>query len=185
MISGGTIVTASDMSKTDLCISEARSHGRKQYQEAKALVTIIRPAVKLTHKGAMLVLNAAVEAAEAMGVQQCIAVVDEGCNLLAFMRMDGSRVLSIESATRKAMTAATTGQPTGGISPEKPCCWRKRHPAGSPTCWEACRYLPTATSSAASVSVRARASRIWKLPRPPWQPWRITSTGRGLHDGSS
>jgi uncharacterized protein GlcG (DUF336 family) len=82
-------------------------------------MTIIRPAVKLTHQGAMLVLNAAIEAAEAMGVPQCIAVADEGCNLMAFMRMDGSRVLSIESSTRKAMTAATTGQPTGGISPDK------------------------------------------------------------------
>lgn len=82
-------------------------------------MTIVRPAVKLTHKGAMLVLSAAIEAAEAIGVPQCIAVVDEGCNLLAFIRMDGSRVLSIDSATRKAMTAATTGQPTGGIAPDK------------------------------------------------------------------
>ncbi|MDR3470703.1 MAG: heme-binding protein [Devosia sp.] len=80
---------------------------------------IARPALKLTHAGALLVLNAAVAAAEAMGVPQCIAVVDEGTNLLAFIRMDGSRVLSIESATRKAMTAATTGQPTGGIAPDK------------------------------------------------------------------
>jgi uncharacterized protein GlcG (DUF336 family) len=82
-------------------------------------VIITRPAVKLTHRGALLVLDAAIEAAETMGVPQCIAVVDEGCNLLAFLRMDGARVLSIESATRKAMTAATTGQPTGGISPDK------------------------------------------------------------------
>ncbi len=82
-------------------------------------MTIVRPATKLTHKGALLVLSAAVDAAEAMGVPQCIAIVDEGCNLLAFARMDGSRVLSIESATRKAMTSATTGQPTGSISPDK------------------------------------------------------------------
>ncbi|WP_374788872.1 GlcG/HbpS family heme-binding protein [Brucella oryzae] len=79
----------------------------------------IRRAVKLTHEGALLVLNAAVEAAGTMGIPQCIAVVDEGCNLMAFIRMDGSRVLSIESATRKAMTAATTGLPTGNISPDK------------------------------------------------------------------
>jgi uncharacterized protein GlcG (DUF336 family) len=80
---------------------------------------LTRPAVKLTHRGASIVLAAAIDAAEAMGVPQCIAVVDEGCNLMAFIRMDGSRVLSIESATRKAMTAATTGQPTGNISPDK------------------------------------------------------------------
>ena len=82
-------------------------------------MTFIRPGFKLTHAGALSVLNAAIEAATAMGVPQCIAIVDEGCNLLAFVRMDGSRVLSIESATRKAMTAATTGQPTGGLSFER------------------------------------------------------------------
>lgn len=82
-------------------------------------MTVVRPTFKLTHRGAMLVLNAAIEAAQAMGVPQCIAIVDEGCNLLSFIRMDGSRVLSIESATRKAMTAATTGQPTGGIAADK------------------------------------------------------------------
>jgi glc operon protein GlcG len=80
---------------------------------------IVRPALKLTHKGALAVLDAAVEAASAMGAPQCIAIVDEGCNLLAFVRMDGARVLSIESATRKAMTAATTGQPTGQMPTEK------------------------------------------------------------------
>lgn len=82
-------------------------------------MAMTRPAVKLTHTGALLILDAAMEAAETMGVPQCIAIVDEGCNLLAFIRMDGSRVLSVESATRKAMTAATTGQPTGNIPAEK------------------------------------------------------------------
>jgi uncharacterized protein GlcG (DUF336 family) len=82
-------------------------------------MTIIRPAVKLTHAGALHVLTAAVEAATALGVPQCIAIVDEGCNLLAFVRMDGGRVLSIQSATRKAMTAATTGASTGNIPTEK------------------------------------------------------------------
>ncbi|OCJ66299.1 glcg protein [Agrobacterium tumefaciens] len=82
-------------------------------------MTLVRPTLKLTHRGAMLVLNAAVDAAQAMAVPQCIAIVDEGCNLLSFIRMDGSRVLSIESATRKAMTAATTGQPTGDIAADK------------------------------------------------------------------
>lgn len=80
---------------------------------------LARSAFKLTHEGALFALNAAVEAANVLGVPQCIAVVDEGCNLIAFIRMDGSRVLSIESATRKAMTAATTGQPTGNIHPDK------------------------------------------------------------------
>jgi glc operon protein GlcG len=78
----------------------------------------VRTVFKLTHAGALTVLNAAIEAAANMGVPQCIAVVDEGCNLLAFVRMDGARVLSIESATRKAMTAATTGKPSADVLPE-------------------------------------------------------------------
>lgn len=82
-------------------------------------MTAIRHAVKLTHQGALFVLNAAISAATRISVPQCIAVVDEGCNLMAFLRMDGSRVLSIESATRKAMTAATTAQSTGNIPADK------------------------------------------------------------------
>lgn len=82
-------------------------------------MTHFRSAYKLTHAGALHVLNAAIEAAAAMGVPQCICVVDEGCNLLAFVRMDGARVLSIESATHKAMTAATTGKPTDALPADR------------------------------------------------------------------
>ncbi|PXW53552.1 GlcG/HbpS family heme-binding protein [Chelatococcus asaccharovorans] len=82
-------------------------------------MNIVRPALKLTHDGALAVMQAALATATAMGAPQCIAIVDEGCNLLAFVRMDGARVLSVESATRKAMTAATTGEPTGHMPPEK------------------------------------------------------------------
>lgn len=80
-------------------------------------MSLTRPAIKLTHQGALVLLNAAVAHAEKMGVPQCIAIVDEGCNLMAFVRMDGARVLSIKSSQRKAMTAATTGKPTGSLDP--------------------------------------------------------------------
>ncbi len=80
-------------------------------------MSLTRTATRLTHEGARLLLDAAVDHAAKMGVPQCIAIVDEGCNLVAFMRMDGARVLSIQSAQRKAMTAATAGKPTGGIDP--------------------------------------------------------------------
>ncbi len=81
-------------------------------------MTLTRQATRLTYAGAQALLNAAIAYAEKMKVPQCIAVVDEGCNLLAFARMDGSRVLSVMSAQRKAMTAATTGKPTGDMSDE-------------------------------------------------------------------
>jgi uncharacterized protein GlcG (DUF336 family) len=68
---------------------------------------------KLTHSGALQLLNAAVAHAIAMNQPQCIAIVDEGCNLMAFVRMDGAKVLSRESAIHKAMTAASNRMPTG------------------------------------------------------------------------
>ncbi|MGB6536832.1 MAG: heme-binding protein [Xanthobacteraceae bacterium] len=71
--------------------------------------------LRLTHAGAMKIIEAAIKKAVAMGKPQCIAVVDEGGNLLAFTRMDGGKTLSIDSAIRKAITAASNRGPTGGI----------------------------------------------------------------------
>lgn len=78
-------------------------------------MTNTRQAIKLTDEGAQVLLGAAVAHARKMGVPQCIAIVDEGCNLVAFMRMDGAKFMSIRSAQRKAMTAANSGRPTGGL----------------------------------------------------------------------
>ena len=74
------------------------------------------PHAKLTHEGALKVLHAAIEKAKTMGVPQCIAIVDDGGHLLAFTRMDGGKVLSIDSAMKKAMTAASSRVPTGGAA---------------------------------------------------------------------
>ena len=70
---------------------------------------------RLTHAGALQLLQAAVEKATAMGQPQCIAIVDAGCNLLAFLRMDGAKVLSEQSAIHKAMTAASQRAPSGNV----------------------------------------------------------------------
>ncbi|HLX28387.1 MAG TPA: heme-binding protein [Casimicrobiaceae bacterium] len=71
--------------------------------------------LRLTQAGAMKIVDAAVTKALEMKKPQCIAVVDEGGHLLAFMRMDGAKRLSIESSIRKASTAASSRAPTGGI----------------------------------------------------------------------
>lgn len=76
------------------------------------------PHLKLTHTGALLLLNAAIAKANAMQQPQCIAIVDDGCNLLAFMRMDGAKVLSEKSSIHKAMTAASSRVPTGNTPVE-------------------------------------------------------------------
>ena len=74
--------------------------------------------LRLTHGGAMKIIEAAVRKAAEMGKPQCIAVVDDGGNLLAFTRMDGGKLLSIESSIRKASTAASSRAPTGRIQGE-------------------------------------------------------------------
>lgn len=77
-----------------------------------------RPALKLTHEGALKALAGAVAKAEALGVPQNITVVDEGGNMLAFLRMDGAKLLSIETSKSKAITAASHRQPTSRLDPK-------------------------------------------------------------------
>jgi glc operon protein GlcG len=74
-----------------------------------------REHLSLTHEGAAKVLEAAMAKAEEIGAPQCIGVTDDGGHLLAFARMDGAKVLSIDSAIAKARTAASSRVPTGGL----------------------------------------------------------------------
>jgi glc operon protein GlcG len=63
----------------------------------------------------MVALQAAAAKAREIGTPQCIAVVDRGGHLLAFLRMDGAKVLSLYSATQKAATAASSAAPSGEL----------------------------------------------------------------------
>jgi glc operon protein GlcG len=73
---------------------------------------------RLTHEGALKVLRAGIQKAEEMSVPQCIAVTDAAGQLLAFVRMDGAKFLSIRTSIRKAQTAASSRQPTGSMDQE-------------------------------------------------------------------
>jgi glc operon protein GlcG len=67
-----------------------------------------------------VLVHAAEKRAAALGVPECIAVVDAGGELLAFSRMDGARTGSIEIAITKARSAARRLRPTadeGGGDP--------------------------------------------------------------------
>ncbi|MBM3487765.1 MAG: heme-binding protein [Alphaproteobacteria bacterium] len=75
----------------------------------------VKPFLRLSHEGALKMLNAAVAKATAMKVPQCICIVDNGGHLLAFVRMDGGNIQSFDTAFRKAQTSAANGQPSGGI----------------------------------------------------------------------
>ena len=74
------------------------------------------PSLRLTSEGAMKLLRAAIAKAAEIGVPECISIVDPGGHLLAFVRMDGAFVQSIDSSLMKAMTAASYGEPTGNIA---------------------------------------------------------------------
>ncbi|MBD5633422.1 MAG: heme-binding protein [Candidatus Eremiobacteraeota bacterium] len=79
---------------------------------------VLRDRIALTCKGSHVVLHAAEKKAAAMGVPECIAVVDAAGELLAFSRMDGARAGSIEIALTKARSAArrrrATAEEAGG-----------------------------------------------------------------------
>jgi uncharacterized protein GlcG (DUF336 family) len=59
----------------------------------------------LTMDKALLIIEAAIEKAKAIGQPMNVAIVDAGANLVAFMRMDGAWLGSIDIAINKAFTA--------------------------------------------------------------------------------
>jgi uncharacterized protein GlcG (DUF336 family) len=67
---------------------------------------------RLSIEDADLLIAGAEERALEIGVPMCIAVVCESGNLIAFRRMDGSKVLSVTLAQDKALTAAVSRRPT-------------------------------------------------------------------------
>lgn len=66
----------------------------------------------LTQSLALKILGAVTNKAEELGIKINAAVVDEGANLKAFIRMDEAALLSSEIAQNKAYTAAAFGKPT-------------------------------------------------------------------------
>lgn len=75
-----------------------------------------KASLKLTYEGARTALAAAVAKAEEIGVPQNIAIVDDGGHLLAFARMDGAKLLSINTCQSKALSAASHRQPTARLN---------------------------------------------------------------------
>src|SRR5215469_6436806 len=68
---------------------------------------------RLTLEGAQMVLSRALERAAEIKVPMDVAVVDDGGHLLAFARMDGAKLSSVEIAIRKAHCAAIRRLPSG------------------------------------------------------------------------
>jgi uncharacterized protein GlcG (DUF336 family) len=69
----------------------------------------------VTMEHAQKAIEAARKKAVKLDTQMCIAIVDSGANLKAFLRMDDAWVGSIDIAIKKAKTAVFFGMPTGEI----------------------------------------------------------------------
>lgn len=69
----------------------------------------------LTARQARLIISAAEAKAATLGVAVNIAVLDPGAHLLAFSRMDGALLGSIDIAIKKARTAALFQTPSESV----------------------------------------------------------------------
>lgn len=71
--------------------------------------------MNITLEKAEKVIQAAKKKAEEMNVKMNIAIVDSGANLVAFARMDGAWLGSIDISIKKAETARYFDMPSGEI----------------------------------------------------------------------
>jgi uncharacterized protein GlcG (DUF336 family) len=95
-------------------------------------------AKQVTLEAAERVIGVCRRKAEELGQPMCIAVVDGGANLVAFVRMDNSLQVAADIAVRKALTAAEfrmdTRELTPLVRPGARCTASRRRPAGGWWC---------------------------------------------------
>ena len=66
----------------------------------------------ISNKEAKLLITAAEQKADQIGIPMCIAVTDESGNLISFSRMDSGKISSISIAIDKAFTASAAKNAT-------------------------------------------------------------------------
>jgi glc operon protein GlcG len=76
------------------------------------------PSHRLTHEASLKMLEAGVAKANEIGCKVSLAVVDQSCQLIAFLMMDGARFFSGRTTIKKAITSASQRLPSG-YAPEK------------------------------------------------------------------
>ena len=79
----------------------------------------IVPTHRLTHEATMRMLAAGIAKADEIGCKVSIAAVDQSCQMLGFVRMEGARYFSGRATIKKAVTAASQRVPTGYASEEE------------------------------------------------------------------
>lgn len=71
------------------------------------------PSFRLTHEASLKMLQAGVAKANELGCKVSLAVVDQSCQLIGFVMMDGARYFSRRTTINKAITSASQRLPTG------------------------------------------------------------------------
>lgn len=71
---------------------------------------------EITHETALKGIEAGIAKAREIGSPSSIAIVDSGRNLIAFARMDGALLASIEISQGKAYTARSLNMKTGDVT---------------------------------------------------------------------
>ncbi len=72
--------------------------------------------VKLSLETAKQLLAVAEQKSRQMGLSSNIAIVDDGANLIAFLRMDNARIAGIEISKNKAWTSVSMQMPTVNLA---------------------------------------------------------------------
>ncbi|MCR8635930.1 GlcG/HbpS family heme-binding protein [Paenibacillus radicis (ex Xue et al. 2023)] len=71
---------------------------------------------KITSDVAKALLVAAERKSRELGLSENIAIVDDGGNLVAFLRMDNARIAGIDIAQNKAWTSVAMKMPTANLA---------------------------------------------------------------------
>ncbi len=76
------------------------------------------PSHRLTEQASLKMIQAGVAKANELGCKISLAVVDQSCQLIAFLMMDGARFFSGRTTIKKAITSASQ-RLASGYAPEK------------------------------------------------------------------
>ena len=78
--------------------------------------SFVRPKLSLTNEGAKAIAAAAISEAASNGWNICVAILDEGGNLMYLEKMDGCQIGSVQICQSKAECAYNFKRPSKAIS---------------------------------------------------------------------
>jgi len=78
-------------------------------------MSFLQADARLSDEALQAMLLASIGKAHALGIPECIVIVDSSCVDLLSFRMASAKIMSLETARAKAITAASNRSPSGGI----------------------------------------------------------------------